>query len=220
MTARKTVPFDDLLDTIMLDEPEPSYEALRRWQARYPEHRERLASLFATWAVQQDAPEDDEVAIDEERVHEAVLAHAQRILDKATPGLLQAAELAGISEDDLAARCDLDGSLVSRLDARVIEVATIPGELFRRLAEVLARSIEEVRQILDGPPVVVRATRSAGADAFAGAAQVLPGSDTTGLPDKIDFASAVRVSQLAPDLKRKWSDATPDLMTRSASRKN
>jgi hypothetical protein len=208
MTARETVPFEDLIDTIMLDEPEPSYEALRRWQARYPEHRERLASFFATWAVQEEAPDDEEVAIDEERVHAAVLAHAQRLLERPVPRLMEAAQVAGVSEDDLAARCDLDGSLIGRLDARVIEVATIPGELLRRLGEVLARTVEEVRQILDGPPVEVDATPGAGAGAFAGAVQVLPRSDTTGLPDKIYFADAVRVSQLPPDLKRKWSDAT------------
>jgi hypothetical protein len=212
MTARKSVPFEDLIDTIMLDEPEPSYEALRRWQERYPEHRERLASFFATWALQEEAPDDEEVAIDEERVHQAVLAHAERVLERATPRLLHVAELAGVSEEDLAVRCDLDSSLVARLDNRVIVVATIPGELLRRLGEVLARSIDEVRRILDGPPEVVHATPSAGlgapAGAFAGAMLVLPGTDTTGLPDRIAFADAVRVSELPEDVKRKWRDAT------------
>jgi hypothetical protein len=208
MTTAKSVAFEDLLDTIMMEEPEPTYAALQRWVARYPEHRQALASFFATWAVQEEMPEEAEAKFDEERVHQEVLAHAQAILDGA-PRLLRVAELAGVSREELAARCDLDASLVARLDARFITVATIPGELLRRLGEVLARGVDEVRKMLDGPPVADPAEGTAGAagmqGAFAGAVQ---GVDTKRLLIKIDFARAVQISQLPEESKRRWTDAT------------
>jgi hypothetical protein len=197
---------EEVLDRAMLEEAEPTHAALLRWTARYPEHRDALARFFAAWAVQEEMPEEAEARFDEERVHAAVLAHAQELLGRPAPRLLAAAELAGVSSEELAARCDLDDSLVARLDARMIDAATIPGELLRRLGQVLARGVEQVRAMLDEPAMVDRAAGFGGMQgAFGGAMQPGPSTPT---PVKMDFVSAVRASGLPEDVKRMWREAT------------
>ena len=47
------ITFEDVLDELMLEEPKPDYEALVRWQERYPKYRKELADFFATWSVQE-----------------------------------------------------------------------------------------------------------------------------------------------------------------------
>jgi hypothetical protein len=94
----------------------------------------------------------------------------------------------------------------------MVDVATIPGELFRRLAQALARGVEDVRRMLDGPPApedgaVPRAGVPGMAGAFAGAAQAVQGTALS-MPFKVDFAGAVRASQLPDDMKRRWLSAT------------
>lgn len=69
---------EDILDDIVLQESEPTHEALLRWCSQYPEHREELASFFATWAVQKEPA--DRPAIDEERVAGRMVSHALNLL--------------------------------------------------------------------------------------------------------------------------------------------
>jgi len=80
MTERIT--FEDVLDELMLEEPKPDYEALVRWQNRYPQYRDQLADFFATWGVQEylaesGVPEPD---IDEEKLIKMGVEHAMEIL--------------------------------------------------------------------------------------------------------------------------------------------
>jgi hypothetical protein len=59
--------YKDVLDLLMLEEPEPTYEALLRWTKRFPQYGRELADFFATWAVQAERPEDP-VALDEDKL--------------------------------------------------------------------------------------------------------------------------------------------------------
>jgi hypothetical protein len=61
--------FQDVLDALMLEEREPSHEALLRWSQRYPQYRQALKEFFATWAIQNYRP-DPEPDIDEESIVE------------------------------------------------------------------------------------------------------------------------------------------------------
>ena len=73
--------FEDVLDRLMLDEPKPSYDALLRWQQRYPQYREQLADFFATWGIQSfHAERPPKVRIDEERLLQKGVEHAMEIL--------------------------------------------------------------------------------------------------------------------------------------------
>lgn len=80
MTEKITL--EDVLDELMLEEPKPDYEALVRWQNRYPQYRDQLAGFFATWGVQaclaeSGVPEPD---IDEEKLVQGGVEHAMEIL--------------------------------------------------------------------------------------------------------------------------------------------
>jgi hypothetical protein len=73
--------FDDILVELRLEEPEPTYEALLRWQNRYPGFRESLADFFALWAIQQE-PIDDLPQIDEEEIAANGLQYAMKLLEE------------------------------------------------------------------------------------------------------------------------------------------
>jgi PadR family transcriptional regulator, regulatory protein PadR len=73
--------FEDILNELMLEEPEPTHAALLRWQGRYPQYRNELAEFFATWAIQRDSPEP-EPEIDEEWIVQQGVSHAMEILGR------------------------------------------------------------------------------------------------------------------------------------------
>ena len=75
--------FEDVLDDLMLEEETPSYEALVRWQERYPQYRKPLAEFFATWAIQEAyAASGQEIHIDEEKLVKKGVEYAMGILRK------------------------------------------------------------------------------------------------------------------------------------------
>ena len=71
--------FEDVLDMLMLEESEPTDEALARWSERYPEYREDLADFFATWASTENRTEP-EPDTDEEWIVQQSASHAMEIL--------------------------------------------------------------------------------------------------------------------------------------------
>jgi hypothetical protein len=73
--------FDDVLADLMMEESEPTYEALLRWQKRCPGYRERLADFFALWAIQRE-PIDDLPEIDEDSIVEQTVQYAMQLLEK------------------------------------------------------------------------------------------------------------------------------------------
>ena len=79
MTQYET--FDDVLADLMMEESEPTYEALLRWQQRCPGYRERLADFFAIWAIQRE-PIDDLPEIDEDAIVEKTVQYAMQLLEE------------------------------------------------------------------------------------------------------------------------------------------
>ena len=73
--------FEDVLNELMLDEPEPTHAALLRWQQRYSQYHNELAEFFATWAIQRDSPEQ-EPEIDEQWIVQQGVSHAMEILGR------------------------------------------------------------------------------------------------------------------------------------------
>src|SRR5690349_7498346 len=64
------VTFQDVIDEVMLEETEPTYQALVRWQKLYPNWRDSLGEYFAEWALDKtrttEASADIEAGVDEE----------------------------------------------------------------------------------------------------------------------------------------------------------
>lgn len=65
---------EDVLDALVHEEPEPTYDALTRWSALYPEHRDALARFFVTWAMQSNGL--GEPAINEESLANRTVSYA------------------------------------------------------------------------------------------------------------------------------------------------
>ena len=76
------VTFQDVIDEVMLEETEPSYEALVRWQKLYPAWRDPLAEYFAEWAVQKTQPPEAEAEFDEDAIIEETMQYAMDTLAK------------------------------------------------------------------------------------------------------------------------------------------
>jgi hypothetical protein len=79
MTA--LVSFKDILAELALEEPEPTYEALLRWQKRFPDFRESLADFFALQATQRE-PIDDLPVIDEEEIAQKAVQYEMTLLEE------------------------------------------------------------------------------------------------------------------------------------------
>ena len=79
MTERITL--EDVLDELMLEESNPDYKTLLRWQKRYPKFRQELADFFVTWSVARHRPGNAPATeIDTEKLIQRGVEHAMQIL--------------------------------------------------------------------------------------------------------------------------------------------
>jgi hypothetical protein len=194
---------DDVLDALMIEEPDPTYEALTRWSQRYPEYAEALANFFATWAVQTELPQEN--SADGERLANLAVSHALDIVHRrdqtaerapktssARPRLIASARAVGISEEQLAIRSGLDSTIIDKLDLRRISTG-IPRICFEQLATALGTFTDHIWEMTTGPPLLAAGTRHK--------AKRKP------VPTTEDFADAIRNSSLSEQAKRFWLEA-------------
>lgn len=71
--------FEFVSHLLLLEEPTPSEDALRRWQERYPQYRDSLRDFFKIWARQEAMPRYPAEIGDYSLVEKGV-AHAMEIL--------------------------------------------------------------------------------------------------------------------------------------------
>ncbi|AWM39177.1 hypothetical protein GobsT_25380 [Gemmata obscuriglobus] len=195
MSTHSPHTFEDVVDEIMLEEEKPTHEALVRWTAQYPKHREALSRFFATWALQETSRE--QVTVDEARAGDRMLSKAldflagqpaAATLPAAAPSRLsQAIKSRGLTDREFAKKCDLDESLVDKLDLRRIP-SGIPQKLHELAAAALDFTIDAVRAMFTGEPI----------GAVANKAKNKPTVPTE------DFLAAVDSSDLPEDLKARW----------------
>ncbi len=193
---------EELLDTILLDESAPTYEALLKWCERHPQYREELARFFATWGVQENISYD--VEIDEDRLASLGVSQALNLLEtrqeqqthksahsRDGTRLLSWAGRIGISEEVLARKTRLDHVILKKLDLR--RLTGVPQQCLERLAMALQSSIDFLRLLITGPPVLQEGVRYK--------SRKRPKLTTE------DFADAVRNSSLDDADKRYWLGA-------------
>ncbi len=200
MSHRIHNPIEEILDDLLLQEPEPSHEALMRWCDRYPEHREELTRFFATWAVQEELPR--QVTVDKDGIARRMVSHALNIVHRQNaartaaetapvPRLSEAIASVGLSEEEFACRCGLDESIVLKLDRRLIRVASIPRVCLERMAAILKMCVQAIQDMLSGAPIPLRSYKARGQPAI-----------------KVeDFLAAVQASDLSEDVKDEWARA-------------
>jgi hypothetical protein len=174
-----------------------------------PDPGDKLRNLVA--ALDDERPSDEEarevvasLGVDIPGLAARIRARAAAVAGSPAR-LSKAAELAGLSAAELGVRCDLDEGLVAKLDGRLVELATIPVALLTRLAEALGRGVDEIRAMLDGPPVGFVGARGDASSAFGGAGY--PQGEVSA-PAVEDFEEAVRCSRLPEEVKRRWLNAT------------
>ena len=71
--------FELVTHHLLLEEPTPSEDALRRWQDRYPQYRDSLVDFFATWARQEAMPLHSAPEIDEDALVDQGAAYAMEM---------------------------------------------------------------------------------------------------------------------------------------------
>lgn len=198
MNRKEHVTFEDILDEIMLQESEPTHEALLRWSNQYPEHREELAEFFATWAVERES--DERPAIDEDLVASRMVSHALNLLyqqahsaAKETQAstetrLHRMVKVSGLTEEKLMAECDLDETLLAKLDRHLIVFESIPRICIQKLSQALQRAVGEVSRALMGDPIPLGSHKAKGKP--VGRQEL--------------FLDAVATSDLAENVKKEW----------------
>lgn len=200
MNRNNHVTIDDILDDIMLQESEPTHEALLRWCSQYPEHREELASFFAAWAVQKEAA--DRPAIDEDHVASRMVSHALNLLYQHahSPGaetqviaeqrLHKMVKVSGVTEEKLLSECNLDETLLAKLDRHLIVFESIPRICIQKLSQALHRAVEEVSQALMGEPIPLATYKARRKPSLR----------------QEPFLDAVATSDLSDNVKKEWEE--------------
>lgn len=203
MTTNRNEPLtiEDILDAVVLQESEPSYDALNRWCIRFPEHKEALSQFFATWAVQEAS--DERPVIDQALVGSRMVSHALNLLHQraaetanvqapaAEDRLHKMVRAAELSEDAVMAECQLDESLFAKLDRHLIVFETIPRICFEKLAKAIRCKVQDVMRASQGPPVLLTSYKSKAKPA----------------PKQEGFLDAVSTSDLSDEVKKKWQQA-------------
>jgi len=197
MNRKDQVTFEDILDDIMLQESEPNYAALLRWCGQYPEHRDELTRFFATWAEQKEHGERP--VIDENRVASRMVSHALNLLHhQSAPSaevrattesrLHKMIRASGCTEQTLMDKCNLDDTLLSKLDRRLIVFESIPQRCIQGIAAALSCAIEDVSRALMGEPIPLTSYKAKGKP----------------VPRQESFLDAVTTSELSDPVKDEW----------------
>jgi hypothetical protein len=192
------VVLDDVLDDLMMNEPQPTYEALLRWSTQYPQFRDALMSIFAEWGIQTELT--SETQVNEGRLlnlgvshalnvfHGRVVAKSQKIGLNKAPRLLASAEAAGFSIDNLVQATKLDAELLRKLDLR--RLTNVPRACLQRLAEELHVVMDQITLMVMGTPLV--------------GAEVRHKSRQKPIAVTETFSDAIRKSSLSAEDKLSW----------------
>ncbi|HEY2381144.1 MAG TPA: hypothetical protein VGK48_08165 [Terriglobia bacterium] len=128
-----TLSFESVSHLLLIEEREPTPEALARWQEMYPDHREALAEFFVVWAEDLASPVEEVPAIDEA----AEAAAIQKLVDYALDVLRKQGRL--IPKEYVAAIQPFDQVILEA----VIELrgAGYHGNIARRAGEMTGKHV-------------------------------------------------------------------------------
>jgi hypothetical protein len=198
------VQFEDVIDDLMTEEPEPRYDALVRWSERYPQFREELMAFFAEWSIQ--AGIDSEADVDEERLRNLGVSYALNLLYRREDAmkasqsantarqLLKAATEIGLPCEALAHAVRLDALLVRKFDLR--RIRDVPRLCIDALATELRLQAEQVMAMIIGAPLLSSSTQHK--------------SKRKPVPTTETFADAIRGSSLSEAEKDYWLRAVAE----------
>ncbi len=129
------------------------FNILKEWVERYPQFAEELIEFAAECTIDDRTP-DQPVSAELERIDRdaararlSVALHNRRDVQPIT-SLIGLAKKERRSMQSFAAAAGLSVSLLMHLERRRVEFASIPGQLVRRLAELLSVGDEAVAEFL------------------------------------------------------------------------
>lgn len=197
MNKKEQMTFDDILDEILLQETEPRYEALLRWYSQYPEYRDELTRFFAIWAETNE--ESERSIIDEERVASRMVSHAMNLLHHQSAPfakvrsateirLHKMIQASGCSDQTLMDKCNLDDTLLAKLDRHLIMFESIPQQCIQGIAAILRCAVEDVSRALMGEPIPLSSYKAKGKPVLR----------------QETFLNAVETSELSNSAKDDW----------------
>jgi hypothetical protein len=158
---------------------------------RYPDYATEISECALYFhSIAFDLPEPQ--AVPAAQLSPAAEKALAQIRTPAIEGLVKQGAAIGLAPRKLAEAVKLSMDLLGKLEARAIDVATIPPTLVRRLAETLKVA-----------PGAVAAYLGAAGPAQAGAFFY---ADQAPTQRQESFLDAVQGSTLGPELKREWSE--------------
>ena len=169
---------------------------------RYPQYAVELGDFFVYFhSVGMEAPEPDPVPAPQlSPVAQKALAriHQQYAEEYALDGLVKQGKRVNLTLRQIAQQVTLTTDVLLKLEARVIDVSSIPRTLIRRLAEALQVAPEAVALYLGGPA----------------SASVQPGfyyADQAPTQKQESFLDAIQESaQLSAESKAEWAHIVHD----------
>jgi hypothetical protein len=197
----------NVLNEFVLAEEHPTRAALGIWVRQYPQFERELAEFMAVWMAEETLPEPVVLASeDEDLIINRAMSQVENLLYQrggsdapavvsttAAPltSLIQSARTISVDVPALAAACQLDRTLLVKLEAHLILASSIPAQLIEKLTQVLKRSAQEIAAFLEQPPRIVPGTS-------------FLAHDTPRVSPQETFADAVQKSALPKALKDYW----------------
>ncbi len=155
---------DLLTDFLHETDGAPTHAQVAEWCRRHPEDAMQITRLAAALAVTDATAPDPAAAFAPDpafvtrgvaiamRLHRTLAPPAVVASIAPFPGILAAAGERGYTPQSFAAATRLSPLLVSKLDGRQITPGTVPDSLIARIAALVERGTEAVREYLAGRP--------------------------------------------------------------------
>ncbi|WP_425410075.1 hypothetical protein [Hyphococcus sp.] len=205
MENKSRIELANALDEFVAENERPTAENLATLIKRYPQHEKELIEFAASWAQQLLLPPEDELGPETEKsLIDRTMSHMLNIAyqneksglagvqqEQPIQSLTDEARRLGMNAKDLAASCDLDVLLVTKLNSRQIDPLTIPVLLIQNLGDRLSRSFETIASYLQLPQAAVSKK------AFLSRSK----------PSRVEqqsFPDAIRASSLPGPDKERW----------------
>ncbi len=205
MKNKSRIELASALDEFVAENERPTAENLATLIKRYPQYEKELIEFAASWAQQLLLPPEDELGPETEKsLIDRTMSHMLNIAyqyersvltdtqqEQPIQSLTEEARRVGMNAQDLAASCDLDVLLVTKLNTRQIDPFTIPVRLIQDLGDRLSRSFETIAEYLHLPQVTIskKAFLSRGKPSRGG---------------QQSFPDAIRASSLLGPDKERW----------------
>jgi hypothetical protein len=193
-----------VLDEIAGSPVVPNETLLRAWTTQYPEFASQIVAFVTDWIAMDVASTPHDVTDEDvSLVLNRTMSRVQGILDagersEQLTDLATDIRAAGYDFDTFQRAAGIDRSILDSLIARLVKASTIPHPLVRDTAELLNRSLDNVRNYFRLPPQAVGAYKSRAQPEIK----------------QVDFAMLLEHSKLSDKERVRWRNAPLDPVLR------